>query len=791
MITSIVLLCLFLLCVVIGAVYGLVRGMNKSLIRFGTFLFAVILTFFVSGLVTNVLADNIVIEGQTLGELLLDSAMSSDAMVAGILAAAPLLQEAILVAPAFAIGLVVFPVVFVLLSFLTWIVFLCVQKPLRKAIFKEAIPKDKAERKLLKEQEKKGVRVGKRFAGMGIGVVTGVLVFGMLFSPLFAVLGMLPETSALNEAIDNLVEQEVLEADVAATIKSELKARDHFIVKTYKILGLTGASKLYLSSVSGFEHGGYKTNLPSELDSIFASAQILVDGGLLKAILASDDPNAIFTVLANKELVDELIGEMFKSQLLCSAIPEVMALAMESLAVTMKVPADKDAVYNNMMDDIAKAVQDADIDYAAIKAYEDAQIAADYVALDEGQATVIMTEEEYEAEIQKLADLTLKISKIINVAVSGSDETVANALADEIVKNVKTGVTEDGVDVVTFNADSVKNVISTISVDSSAQAVLEKMNDPAKFETNVTTVETIKNSIRESVKEAVADPSKAQETAKALSGAVSSFAGAIENAIDENGAVDITGLDFGKIAEGVKGLQDSSLKNVGSSVLDLVAAGDLGTGNTMVNDVIGAIKESYDKGEDISGTINSAGALIVIGTTMGNGNGEDSKDTIANSFADLVHHLDNTTMKLLPNILTEDLLKSLGVADDYIDLVYDVVETLLNELMKLKGAADYSAEVDAVLEIYDLAMGGVNSFRKEDIQTLIDSAMKSDAIYNTVIVLGDSGKVLFKIETEDQREFMIDAIEDYYDESEKTEKEYKLFMAFATAIGLDKDIELN
>ena len=106
-------------------------------------------------------------------------------------------------------------------------------------------------------------------------------------------------------------------------------------------------------------------------------------------------------------------------------------------------------------------------------------------------------------------------------------------------------------------------------------------------------------------------------------------------------------------------------------------------------------------------------------------------------------------------------------------------------------AADYSAEVDAVLEIYDLAMGGVNSFREEDIQTLIDSAMKSDAIYNTVIVLGDSGKVLFKIETEDQREFMIDAIEDYYDESEKTEKEHKLFMAFATAIGLDKDIELN
>ena len=784
MITSIVLLSLFLFFVVIGAVYGLVRGMNKSLIRFITFLLAVVLTFFVSGFVTDLLAEKIVIEGQTLGQMLLET-ITANEIAAGIFAASPLLQEAVLTVPAFAIGIVVFPVVFILLSFLTWIVFLCIQRPLRKLIFKESFKKDKTE----EEKKSLGVRAGKRFAGMGIGVVTGVLVFGMLFTPLFAVINLLPENSALNEAIDTLVEQQVLDAATAETIKQELTARDHFVLKTYDAIGMSGAGRLYLSSVSKFEYGSHRTNIPDELDPLFSAAQVLVDGGLLKAILNSNNPNAIFTVLANKAVVDELIGEMFKSKLLCSAVPEVLAIAMESLAITLKVPANKAVVYDNMMEDIADVVKNADIDYAAIKAYEEAhpEDVVDFAPLEEGEAPVIMTKEEYEAEKQKLTDLTLKISKIINIAVSGSDETVASDLAGKIVKNV----TKNGVNVEEFNVDHVKVAISAISTDSvegNAANVLAQLNDPEKFETNVATVETITASIRATVTDAMADSTKAQETATALSGAVSSFAGAIENAIDENGVVNVVDLDFGKIAEGVTGLQNSTLKDVGSSVLELVAAGDLG--NDMVGDVIGAIKDSYDSGDNISGAINSAGALIQIGTSMGSGNGEESKENIANSFADLVHHLDDVTMKLLPNIVTSDLLVSLGADPAYTDLVYDVVETLLYQLMDLKGAEDYDNEVDAVLEIYDLAMRGVNNFVEEDIQTLIDSAMKSDAIYGTVIELGGRNEVLFEIEHEQDREFMIDGIERYFDESDKTEKERNLFMAFATAIGVADDVNL-
>lgn len=766
MITSIVLLCLFLLFVVIGALFGFLRGMNRSLIRLGAFLAAAVLTFFVSGLVTNVMNENIVIEGQTLGQMLLDSIMSNE-VAARIFNASPLLQEAVLTLPAFVIAVVIFPVVFILLNFISWIVYCIIPKP----IFKR-----------------------KKLAGMGIGAVTGVLIFGMLFAPLFAVLNLLPENSALNEAIDSLVEQEVLEADVADIIKSELTAREGFVIKAYSLIGVSAAGRLYLSNVSKFEYGSHKTNIPDELAPVFSAAQVMVDGGLLKALLDSENPNAVFTVLADKAVVSELIGEMFKSQLLCSAVPEILAMAMEGLAMSINVPADKEAVYNDMMDKIAEAIKNGNIDYDAIKEFEEAypDLAIDYAPSEDGQTNVIMTEEEYEAEIQKLVELTLKISKIINVAVADSTEAIANAIANMIVKNVQADVTENGASASDFGSDAVKGAISKIaaeSVDGTAAIVLAQMNDVEKFSTNVATVESITNSIRETVKNAMSDASKVQETAGVLAGAISSFAGAVENAIGADGSVDVTKLDFAKLAEGVTGLQNSNLKDVGSSVLELVAAGDLG--NSMVSTALGAIKESYDNGENISGAINSAGALIVIGSTIGNKDDEGSKEALNKSFADLVHNLDEVTMKLLPAIVTEDTLLSIGVEAKYTETAYYVTETLLRELMALKGASDYDNEVEAVLEVYDLVMKGVNNFVEEDIQKFIDSAMKSDAIYNTIVKLADRGDVLFEIETEDQKTMIVNTLNAYYAESAKQDKDYVLFSSFSKIIGVDGDVTLK
>lgn len=735
---SLVLLSVFLVFVVFSAFVGFVRGMNKSVIRLITLAVAMVLTFFVSAPITNLLADKILIEGQTLGELILNQ-LNSEEMLVGFLESSPLLKEAILAAPAFAIGIVVFPVVFFLLSFISWIVFRCIQKPLRKAMFKESFPKNKQEKKEMKKNRKPFlVRLGKRFAGLGIGAVTGALIFGMIIAPVLGVINLLPENSALNEVIDTMVDQEILDASTAQTIKDSIAVRDGAILKSYRLIGLSLAGKLYLSSVSQFEYDGLKTNIPAEFDSVFSVVQVAIDGGLLKAALDSGNTKALFAVLSNQAFVDELIGEMFTSKLFCAAIPEVMAMAMESVALSLNVPADKNAVYNNMMDDIAASVKDADINYEGIKAYEAAQVAADYVALDEGEAPAIMTKEEYEAEIQKLADLTLKISKIINTAVASSDEAIANTLAGEIIADIKAEIMENGTDALAdFNAESVKATISEVSVsDSSAQSVLDQLNDPEKFETDVMTADIITQSIRESVQSAVADTSKAEETASTLASVVCNLASAVDGMIDENGNiatdengnVDIGSLDFSKIADAVTELQGSNLKDVGSSMLDLVASGDLGEGGELISNTIGALKDSYDNGEDIGGTINSAGAIIVIGSSMGNGEGA-SKEDIANSFKDLVQNLNETTLKLLSTVLSEDALLSMGVKKEYAEIAFDVVDALLRELMELKNSPNYEEEVNTVLEIYDiLSMGNVKDEQRAD---LISQMLKSQVVMNT------------------------------------------------------------
>ena len=735
---SFILLCVFLFFVAFSAFIGLVRGMNKSVIRLITLAVAMVLTFFASALVTNLIAEKLLIEGQTLGQLILNS-ISSEEMIVSFLESAPLLKEAILVAPAFAIAIVVFPVIFFLLSFISWIVFCCIQKPLRKKMFKEKFAKTKEEKKQLKKDRKPFlVRLGKRFAGLGIGAVTGALIFGMIIAPVLGLISVLPENSALNEVIDTMVEQEILDASTAQTIKDSIAIRDGAILKSYKLIGLSLAGRLYLSSVSSIEHDGLKTNIPAEFDSVFSVAQVAIEGGLLKAVLDSGNIKAIVSVLSNQTFVNALIAEMFNSKIFCAAIPEVMAIAMESVATSLNVPADKNAVYDNMMNNIASTVKDADINYEGIKAYEAAQVVAvDYVASEDGTAPVIMTQEEYEAEIQKLADLTLKISKSINTAVSASNETIANTLAGQIVEEIKSEIMENGETVLDgFGAESVKTTISEMTAaDSSAQGVLDQLNDPEKFETNVATVESITQSIRESVQSAVADTSKAQETASTLANVVCNLVGAVDGMLDENGEivtdengnVDIGSLDFSKIADAVTELQGSNLKDVGSSMLDLVVSGDLGN-NALVSDAIGAVKDSYDKGEDLGGTINSAGALVILGSSMGNGSA--SKEDVASSFKDLVQNLNETTLKLLSSVLSEESLLSMGVAKEYASIAFDVVDALLRELMELKNSIGYEDEVNMVLSIYDILSAG--KFEQEQLPELVNKMLKSSVIMNTL-----------------------------------------------------------
>lgn len=776
-----------------GALVGLIRGLNKATVRLMTLVVAAALTFAIAAPVAKAVAANVMIEGMTLGELLLDAISGSD--VEAFFEVAPLLKEAVLVLPTFAIGIVMFPVMFFVLKGFTWIVFLFVQKPLRKLIFKDNC--NKAEEKA----SPAGIRVAKRFGGLGVGAVTGVLIFAMILTPVLGLISVLPERSAMDTALDALVEQDILSSNDVDSIKEAYAYLDAPVLKFYSTIGIRAAGRSYLHAVSKIEAGGYSTSLVNEFASLMGMIQTTLESGLLDVLLSPEDPNAIFELLSDKEFVDHMMQNMFESEMLRAAFSEVVAMAMEGVADSMGVPANKDAVYDNMMDAIAAALKDAGIDYAAIQAYEEANgitfSAAGLSAPKKVMAPATgMSQEEYEAALEKLLELTTTISEILGKSLAGSDADFANSVAVEIINGVKTQAAESGLEVVlSYNAADVQGVIANIDAsnvsagEGNADTLLQQLTDKEKFETDMVTVENIKDSIRESVKNAFADEEKAAETASTLAAVVSDFAAAVSSATDEEGNIDVTKMDFEKVASAVTSLQNSPLKDVGSAVLDIVASGDLGD-NSMLGDALGAVKEGYEKGEDIGGTISSAGALIGLGSAMSGENGAD-QEAMVNSLTSLINNLNEFTIGLLPTILSVDTIASMGVPEEYAAATYSVIETMLKELMKLKGAENYDSEVNAILSLYNLATSGMEDFTEEDIPQLAGYLMESDAIFNTLVSISTSNPFGIEIEDAATRKELVEGIETYFAESGKTQRERDICTAIATILGVEGDLKLG
>lgn len=776
--TPLILTLLFAVIVVFSALVGFCRGFSKTVVRLITLAIAIVATFFVSGAVTNTVAELAIIEGKTLGQFVLGN-LNGIEMLDRILASAPLLEEAILVAPSFVIGFVIFPVAFLLLSFVSGILFLILSKPLRRLFFKE--------------KGKVKVRAGKRFTGFLMGAVTGVLIFAMLMAPLYGLLSILPEKSALEKVVDTLEDQGMLDAQTAGIIKGELVLFDSPIYTVPTMLGVTPVGEKYLASVSRIERDGEVTHLTDEFDTLFAVVETAIEGKLLEALTKSaEDQNALYAVLADEAFMQELIGDMFDSKLLRSAIPEVTAIAIESAARMLGVPESKEEVYDNMMNDIAELVKNSDVNFDGIAAYEEAKniTYADVMFADEQEN--IMTEEEYDAEIKKLNTLEKNISKIVNKNVAGGSQAIADGIAKGFVKTVKEQVKAEGADSIRdFNPEKVQQKIAAIAPEdikvegedgSAISAMLNKMKSVDSFETKISTVSEIANSIRASVKDAVKDDSKSAETSGTLASVVSNFAGAVSSATDENGNFDPMKLDFEKVGNAVGALQGSTLNGVGSAVLDMVVSGDLGK-NDMLGATISGIKDAYDAGTPIADTVKTAGDIIEVVDSMNKGD-----EDFAKSFDKLVKNLKQSTLDLLSSIITDETLISFGIPEEQTKPAFKVIEKLLSELLKLQGAADYDNEVNAILALYEFATGDLSNVDEDDIPGLVDYAIKSDAVYNTLVSVSEEDENPFGIEftNEDDLKYIAETLDENYEKDivenannkERVEGVYKALAAF-------------
>lgn len=298
---------LFVLAIVIGAVFGLVRGLRKSTVRLMFLVPAALISFLVAKPLA-VLLDG----GLPLGELLTDSLKSSQ-----MFAQSALLQDAAETLPVFLLAVVTLPVVFLLLEFITWIVFLFVGKKLVTLIFKDGTALE-------------------RPGGAGVGVVSGVLCFAVTMAPFLALLDTLPAQETVDRAMDAMVEQQELSREDAEMIVDAYSATDSFVVKLFGGLG-----RPYLRSASKFTSDGESVYLSDELNTIMAAMETALEGGLPEVIATEGDTAALLTLLDDEEFVNALLSDLLRSRIICSALRSVAASYVQELALDMNVPADK------------------------------------------------------------------------------------------------------------------------------------------------------------------------------------------------------------------------------------------------------------------------------------------------------------------------------------------------------------------------------------------------------------------------------------------------------------------
>ena len=224
-------------------------------------------------------------------------------------------------------------------------------------------------------------------------------------------------------------------------------------------------------------------------------------------------------------------------------------------------------------------------------------------------------------------------------------------------------------------------------------------------------------------------------------------------------------LDFEKIGNAVGALQGSTLNGVGSAVLDIVVSGDLGK-DPMLGAALGGIKDAYNDGVEISDTIKTAGDIIGVVDAMNKTEGDNTED-FKNSFEKLVKNLKESTLDLLPHIITDEMLISFGIPEEQTKPSFEILETLLRELVKLQGSENYDNEVNAILALYEFGTGDLSEVTEDDIPGLVDYAFQSDAIYNTLMKIaeGDENPFGIKIEAESDFEYIADMIDKNYETS--------------------------
>lgn len=274
--------------IMIGMVFGLIRGWVHTLIRLAEIVLAGFLAYFIAGSLADAVMTldlsqmNINIAGVevTTIEGTLSSLISSIAVIQEVVEASPTIKSIITILPLIIVSLVLFVVLFFVIKAVVWLVHQLIRLIVRKSNKKKNAYLDD-------DDEKKNKNVG-RLIGAGIGVLQGFLCFAVALMPVAGISYFLADEVAYVRAYkegtlantENTAEATVYASEGETTSTSEedevtLEDAEATINEIngnagFRILSLFGYNHLAKASVEGltsFELNGVETNLTSEVDN--------------------------------------------------------------------------------------------------------------------------------------------------------------------------------------------------------------------------------------------------------------------------------------------------------------------------------------------------------------------------------------------------------------------------------------------------------------------------------------------------------------------------------------------
>lgn len=172
MYSGVISVCLVTL-IIMGMALGMVRGFTKSWIRLIIVVADAVIAYFIAGAIGSAIANiNISGMGQVINgnnvetvESLIEELLKSISIVAELIESSPTIGKVVSILPLAIINLVLFDVLFVLINFVTWIIYMIVFSIIGKKH---------------KDEEQKPKRKG---LGVLFGIIQSVVVFIVLFIP--------------------------------------------------------------------------------------------------------------------------------------------------------------------------------------------------------------------------------------------------------------------------------------------------------------------------------------------------------------------------------------------------------------------------------------------------------------------------------------------------------------------------------------------------------------------------------------------------------------------------------